>query len=191
MASISTIRTEYLLLDDVEVLPTTRKLYRSTTLPRLSANLRIKKVPRGALISLGDGDCFKVEKSSANEIQSETLSISGGISKDKIIALSDREHRLLRAAPDDARRYEVYSSGRLKWACELKPGDNLFVKLSKLPASMSRTGCATVNAVLRWSGNPKHDSIFQTWHFGVEITVSCNYSYIFNTSTHLVDLLSV
>ena len=181
--AMASIHTEYLLLEDVEVPPTTRRLFRSTTLPRLSANLKVKIVPRGALISLGDGDGFKVEKSSANEIQSENLSISGGISKDKIIALSDREHRMLRAVPDDARRYEVFLSGRLKWACELKQGDNVLVKISKLPTSVSPTGYATVNAVLRWSGNPRHDSVFQTWKFGVEIMVSLNTLYNYSQHT--------
>lgn len=133
---------------------------------RDKANKKI--VPRGAIVSLNDtGDYFKVEKSSERDIQSETFPISSDASKERLLPLSDESYRVLAGVSNDLDRYEVYHSGRLQWACSLKSGDKLVVKLKKDDALYA----GYADAVLRWSGNHKDEKLFRALYFGVEIVV--------------------
>ena len=55
----------------------------------------------------------------------------GGLPLDKVVAITDQECDALLGTyySGDKPRYPFHSSGRLNWACQLKAGDEVQVKM--------------------------------------------------------------
>ena len=93
-----------------------------------------------------------------------------GLPRDKVISITDQEFDvLLGTYPcSDKHRYELHSSGRLRWACQLKAGDEVQVKVD------DRISTSTVAGVIRGSGTVGADRSDYGLQFVVEITVNSN-----------------
>ena len=89
----------------------------------------------------------------------------GGLPRDKVVPITGQEFDILLGTqrPHDDFRLELHTSGRLKWACQLKVGDDVLVKIGAPVVHIP--GVIRGNATLQLSNNN------YGLRFVVEITV--------------------
>ena len=109
---------------------------------------------------------FEVHRGSGTLIFGPKLaSRDGGLPRDKIVSITGQEFDILVGVDGTTTtdgRFELYSSGRLKWACGLKVGDDVKVKLGR--------NNEPVTGVIRGSGTRPLPYAYGL-QFIVEITV--------------------
>ena len=112
-----------------------------------------------------DGKEFEVHRGSRTWAGPLLVTREGGLPQDKVISITDQEFDVLLGVyyGGDGLRREFHSSGRLKWACQLKAGDEVQVKLGHHES--------IVAGVFRGSGTLRAGVIDYGLQFIVEITV--------------------
>lgn len=95
------------------------------------------------------------------------VSREGGLPQDKVVSITDKEFDILLGSNynGDMTRFQLHSSGRLKWVCQLKVGDEVQVKLGDKVDELAVPG------VIKGSATRLLQRIDYGLHFIVEITV--------------------
>ena len=113
-----------------------------------------------AVRSYHDGNQFEVHRGSGTWSTPVLVNRAGGLPRDKVAAITNQEFDLLLGVPYNEARLELLGA-RLKWACQLKVGDAVQLKLTE--------ESELVSGVIRGSGTQKLSYGLQ---FIVETTVS-------------------
>lgn len=125
----------------------------------------------------GDNE-FEVHRGSGVWNAPVLASREGGLPRDKVVAITGQEFDILMGVPcvDDKERREMYSSSRLKWACQLKVGDAVLVKRKRILVPGVISGTGTHEIYTREYG----------LQFVVEITVNPSCNLIILITLHVI-----
>ena len=116
------------------------------------------------------GNEFEVHRGLGVWITPVLISREGGLPRDKVVAITNQEFDILMGTKSDNARVELHSSGRLKWACRLKVGDEVQINSE-----------CTVPGVIRGNGTSPSNMPDYGLQFILDITVNPVEIIIYNT----------